>query len=440
MLGKILLIRKDTGLKEDMFDYEYLKNSKEKKEEIRDSYSKEDFYLQCGCNPDTKMWINSVGRFYYLKQEFGASSHECACVGSSIYEKIVHNPGWKDTEEGSEAKLGFSLKPNFIGTKSCKKTEENPYKASRIVKHAESKGELTISALAKKINMYVFAKKMYQGVIPKDISEMNRFIYGNIDYFKISEKRKKEYNSLKKIFYSGGNIPLGETRFLYGKLVDIKPLNLDFDKLDKFNLTVELSTGFTVIIGLPFTNLYEEFKDENIVNGKTLTEEIVRLNLESKDFRKALLSKNIIVAGIIGTNKKYKEFCQVGFFKVNKNGLYVESDKEAIMYNHLADNKVYFYKPYKTFAEYSRKNNEGEIVSLYSPDAIIIAPNKSKTIFVEVFGFKSREYEEKRLIKESIFKNELKDSHVLISWDARIEPNPPRIEDILAIIDSVNDV
>ena len=50
MIGKIVLINKKTGLKEKVFDYEYLAKDIEKKMEIRELYSKEEYYLQCGCN------------------------------------------------------------------------------------------------------------------------------------------------------------------------------------------------------------------------------------------------------------------------------------------------------------------------------------------------------------------------------------------------------
>lgn len=430
MIGKLILINLKTNDVIKIYDYEQLSNDKEEKDKIRKTYSKEEYSLQCGCNLDIHMWIKSDSRLYYKNIENGKSKHNEYCYGHFNYKELTRDPGWKEDEDGISVTLDFSLTPKFKNDRN--EANQNTYNDEsytinkKVCKFGENIGKLSASALGKKINLYTWQKiALKEQKPPNDILSMTRKVWGNSDFVKLNNRV-----TLKDIFYDGKykNINTNESRFVYGELKDIKPHKYYF-KDNLLEVSIEIGIGFTCFINIDSSLLLEQLISLGILKN-TATLNDFKVAVSNDKVIKKILSKKLVVSGFIGKKRGFVQFYELGIFKVNKNGLFTESSYETKLYNTLCDADILFYKPYKKIPIYN----------MYCPDAIIVAPNKKKEIFIEVFGFQSDEYIKKKHIKEELFKNELKNSHVLISWDiCENKKSMPKIEEIKRIINDIED-
>lgn len=430
MLGRLILRNLKTKEIIKIYDYEQLSNDREEKDKIRKTYSKEEYSLQCGCNTDIHMWIKSDSRLYYKNTEYGKSKHNCSCYGHFNYKELIRDPGWKEDEDRISVTLDFSLIPKF--TKDKNESNQNicddkSYSINKkVYKFGENVGKLGASALGKKINLYTWQKiALKEQMPPTDILSMTRKVWGNSNFIKLNNKV-----TLKDIFYDGKykNMDKKESRFVYGELKDIKPHKYYFDD-NLIEVFVELGIGLTCSINLDLSLLMEQLISLEILKNTTTIDQF-KVAITNDKVVKKIISEKLVMSGFIGIKRRFVQFYELGMFKVTKNGLFTESSYETKLYDELCDAGILFYKPYKKIPIYN----------MYCPDAIIVAPNKKKVIFIEVFGFKSKDYIEKKHIKEALFRDELKNSHVLISWDICENNEPmPKIEEIKRIISEIED-
>ena len=398
LIGKVKLINNKTNECERVYSYDYLNENKNCRMELKNLLDEGTYKLLCGCNNhELKININYV---IYLAKQNTKNLHHSYCPKSEIYETWVkkYNTGWKE-EEGSdeiEVKLNFSLsssnKRNFI-------PDYNPLRKRVYNNSDEFDGKISLLSLATHLNLITWKrvlKRDNQLIVNK--SDYLGYIYGTAKNIKIVGKNQI-LQDIMFDFKRDKNLSSKDVRFIYGYIENVE-LNLRDN--NEYILDIIYRKGQSK----PFKFCINK---ENFIDMWT--------NLNYKNL------KYIAVVGIV--SKQYGIFKIIDFamFNINTNGLYSESSYEIRYYNLLCKHNIPFYKPYKRMIEY-----EGHI-----PDGIIELDNK--TIFMEIFGINKPEYLKSRMEKLEIIKK-LKDTHILIKWDAFLGENMPTINEILEAINA----
>ena len=357
--------------------------------------------IHCSCDEHIKYGISKDYRLY-PKLANQQHQHGCLLQPESYKLHKQYNPGFQvgfvDGEERILVNQDFSfVKHNNISENSNNTAISMKYPSSGIVN-----GKITTSAFVKHLNMFVFKKLAEQDI---QINNINDFIKGI-------------YDCSKMIFYQNQNITLYQLmncfqniKFVYGQ-VQIQNTKIS----NRYQLII--NDKIKVFISQTDLNhLLREFKNTYKMPFKKYNSCLVHSSDSNHE------GYHLIFGGYVKKTPYkesfYYEFLDGCFILTNQYGLFSESNKEVIMYNHIYDylkkmnltQKYRFHKP-DFYEPTMYKSN-------YIGDGIIEDKHTGKKWCVEVFGIQGNEtYEKKKEIKQE----ELKDK--LISWDPAKEDLP----------------
>lgn len=398
-IGKIKLINTKTNELVRAYSYDKLSGSVDGKKYLKNLLNTGNFKLVCGCSDkDIEYKISNNFRLCPCKQN---EVHYRTCPKSKEYLnfKSKYNSGWKKEEESEDilVTLGFSLNPN---KKEPLQNNLDPLNKNKIYDiNTVNQGKITILSLITHLNLKAWETSIKRDEsIPSDKLTFLKQIYGTANSVKI-KGINKNLNELYFNFKRDKNMSSNEFRFVYGYLDKVEQ---DLYKADYRQLKIKDSFGRTFSYKISLEKLENAY-----------------------EFPKQKSEDKIAVGGFICRKGKSFEFFNIALMNVNEYGLFSESSHEIDFYNLLCDNNILFYKPYEHLLEYN-----GCI-----PDGIIETGNK--TIFIEVFGFNTKDYLENREEKIKLIEN-LKETHLMLKWDAFNNSPMPTISEINNIINENN--
>lgn len=351
--------------------------------------------ISCCCSPDILYGISSDLKLYPLKPNQVHASN-CALQPESHKIHKKYNSGFYLDESDNQEKVMVNLDFSFLNYQKV----INPSHIVVSMKYPHKiTGAISVSAFAKHLNMYVFKKMAQNHVYTTSTLDFVKNIYHYA-----SDIIFKEQNATLRDFMSKQN----ETQFIYGDFEIIETaypskyiLKLDNGKkihISKSDLFLQLELFHNTYRGN--MNKYYSFL---------------------KSDKKA--GYHLIFAGFVKKipykDAYYLEYLDGVFMLTNEFGLYSESSKEVMMYNHIVnhirknklEDKFVFYKP--DFYEPTMYKND------YIGDGIVENLHNGQRYCVEVFGIQNSDaYDKKKEAKIEDLKEKL------ISWNPAKENLP----------------
>ena len=366
---------------------------------------KDGWKLICGCRKDVDLEIRiSVDGKIYKAENNTSDLHHELCPKSEVYENSKkekkNKSGWDENEDNGEVNvtLDFSLYPYDESYRENNNNNNNS-KAPKSYNHNSNINQSSISLLSLTAHLNLMAWNRVisrDNKIPDDRYMLLKQVYGSSKAININKKDK----SLQDLIFNYSrdkNIKSSEARFIYGYLKDLYSYDMNGDYYIISLYTYDSKRAF-------------DFKVK-----KTIFD-------NAKTYLKVGNKNKIAVAGFISKRRNGFTFFNLAMINVNDKGLYSESSYEIEFYDYLCNNNILFTKPYYRLLEYEN----------HIPDGII--NGKYKNIFIEVFGFNSEDYLKTRSEKIDIINNQLKDTHLLLKWDAYKKEDIPGIDYIKDLI------
>ena len=371
----------------------------EERKNLYEKIANEGLRLYCKCNLECEYRIRNNSWAIYPCSQGNQEKHEDWCSKSLRYQiNRGYNSGFLMDEDTGEVQVHLSeaLSPPREDDGNVADNIEVIHRREGRRYPQDQQGEISISAMIKKMNMLTFKhvafSKKDEKSYPK-ASEMINKMYWASSRTRIGKSRK-----------SIAELTIGQNRmkFVYEEL----------KCLPKFD------------IGTRNTRLpIKKEKDKVPITIPVRTTELLRAigKFENTYGTKNFDGKNIFLAGF---RDKYGIY-NLRFLLVNDYGLFSESTYEVEMYNAICEiingndfkrQGVHFYKPYEYgFGAYEDK---------YLEDGIIEFDGTNRKIIIEVYGRNDEEYLERKAIKEKMLslKNNI---YTYIPWNAyNNEPLP----------------
>ena len=208
IIGKIYLIDTQSGKIIKSYELYHLRRDRDEKKKLWDNFfSKGDdrYLFDCGCNNNIKF---SIDKSYKLRPKKIKTSevHHNFCPEHGKYKDLIYNSGWdnKGDNDVVTATLDFNLKPSFsINKKEKETTEECQYNGVRGYKFTETTGELTLSALGKKMSMFAWERMVLnRNRFPENKEELLSMVFGASNFIELKGKGRG-VAQLKTLFYDG---------------------------------------------------------------------------------------------------------------------------------------------------------------------------------------------------------------------------------------------
>lgn len=378
--------------------------------------------LFCNCNGACEYKVRNGNWAIYPCGQGRQAEHEDWCPKSKVYlDKRDYNAGFLIDDETGEVRVHLSEPLMHQEQNDDEPNENEPNEnvprnhdggGRRYPRHQQ--GEITISAMIKKMNMLTFKHvAFYKGnketEYPKTDVMIKKMFW--------AEKRTR-VGAKKKCIADLSRLKDG-LEFVYKELAEIPPYRVD-DRITRL--------------------VIKEEKDGKALSVPVYTQELIRAleEYENTYATNDLSNRNIILAGFRDRYAMYN----LRFLLVNDYGLFSESNYEVQMYNAICEimnqnrfkeKGVFFYKPF----EYGY----GAYGDEYLEDGIIEFEGTNKKIVIEVYGRNDDDYLERKAIKSEMLS--MKDNiYIYIPWEAyNNEPLPYRricaeIEGILKEVSS----
>lgn len=397
-------------------------NEMDKKEKniLFDRCKDEKLKLFCNCNGVCEYKVRNGNWAIYPCNQGKQADHEDWCPKSKVYlDRRDYNAGFLIDDETGEVRVHLSEslmhweqnddEPNENGQNE--NIQQNYDEGGRRYPRHQQ-GEITISAMIKKMNMLTFK---------------------HVAFYKDIEGYPRTDIMIKKMFWAEKRTRIGAKRKCIADLSRLKD-GLEF-------VYKELEEIPQYGVGDRITRL----KIKNGEAGKELsvpvyTQELIRAleEYENTYATNDLSNRNIILAGF---RDKYAMY-SLRFLLVNDYGLFSESNYEVEMYNAICEimnqnrfkeKGVSFYKPFEYgYGAYGDK---------YLEDGIIEFEGTNRKIIIEVYGRNDENYLERKYIKSQMLSRE-DNIYIYIPWEAyNNEPLPYKricaeIEGVLKEINS----
>lgn len=375
---------------------------------------KENLKLFCGCNGRCEYGIRkNTWAIYPLSMK---EKHEDWCPKSDLYRaKSVYNSGFKIDEESGDVKVCLSepieketIKGNIGIDNKGESIVHSPNSDREYPKHQQ--GEITISAMIKKMNMMTFKHVAYYKKDEQDI------LYPNAD------------RMCQKIFWAEKRVKIGKRR---KSIADFNKTKDNCAFVYEMLSAIPEYTENDEIIRLQTS---KKMKDDSFLTVPVYKEALERAIIEYENTysTRDMKNRNIVLTGFRDRWAMYN----LRFLLVNDFGLFSESLCEVKMYNEicnifnsykLKEKGVFFYKPF----EYGY----GAYEDKYLEDGIIEFEKSNKKIIIEVYGRKDADYLRKKEIKSKILESNNNIYHY-VPWNAYLNEALP-VKEIKAEIDKI---
>lgn len=361
--------------------------------------------LFCNCNGVSEYKVRNGNWAIYPCSQGKQADHEDWCPKSKVFlDKREYNAGFLIDDETGEVRVHLS-EPLMHRDQNNDEPDENAPNENVPQNHGGGgrrypqyqQGEITISAMIKKMNMLTFKHvAFYKG--------------------KNSTGYPKTEVMIKKMFWAEKRTRIGARRksiadldrqkdgleFVYKELAEIPPYKEE-DEITRL--------------------VIKKKKNGKALSVPVYTKELIRAleEYENTYATNDLSNRSIILAGF---RDKYAMY-SLRFLLVNDYGLFSESNYEVQMYNAICEimnqngfkeRGAFFYKPF----EYGY----GAYRDKYLEDGIIEFDGTNKKIVIEVYGRDDKDYLERKKIKSQMLSNK-DDIYIYIPWEAyHNEPLP----------------
>ena len=394
---------------------------KHEKKSLFDKCKDEKLKLFCNCNGACEYKVRNGNWAIYPCSQGKQAEHEDWCPKSKVYlDKRDYNAGFLIDDETGEVRVHLS-EPLMHREQNDDEPNENGPNENVPRNHdggdrrypQHQQGEITISAMVKKMNMLTFKHvAFYKGnnetVYPKTNVMIKKMFW--------AEKRTR-IGTKKKSIADLDRLKDG-LEFVYKELAEIPTYKAD-DRITRL--------------------VIKEEKDGKALTVPVYTQELIRAleEYENTYATDDLSNRNIILAGF---RDKYAMY-SLRFLLININRLLSESNYEVQMYNAICEimnqnrykeKGVFFYKPFEYgYGAYGDK---------YLEDGIIEFEETNKKIVIEVYGRNDEDYLERKDIKSQMLSG--KDNiYIYIPWEAyNNEPLPYKriCAEIEGVLNEVN--
>lgn len=295
-----------------------------------------DITISCGCG-DVEMRVYVENGFYYIESDIGCKSkHDKRCFYSaSLKQKEKYEKSWlKEIRLGNYAYIP-KLDNLYFSKKEYQRITDEVFDDCRMF---NSEGDLTFRGFIIKLNLLSwdnFVKNNNR--LPYDIKEITRYVNTVAVMF---YPERKQMRTLYDYFLSEQenfkSLPQGSKRFFYGELKGLKKQN--HNELYLSDITMKIYN--------PFADELLEIFCDGFTFQQALEKNVIK---PSKD-------NNFIVSGMLVFDKDGEYNIEtLELLPVSNKGLFVENEKERLLFNLLNKNNRLFKKEHYSIPEYANK-------------------------------------------------------------------------------------